>query len=56
MTYRPKGMSQQQCADLAGVSRDTVIRYENGKNVSIDVENAILKACGKKKVVTDIES
>jgi transcriptional regulator with XRE-family HTH domain len=56
MTYRPKGLTQQQCADLAGVSRDTVVRYEKGENVSIDVESAILKACGKRKVIIDIDS
>ena len=56
MKHRPKGMSQQQCADKANVSRDTVSRYERGENVSIEAENAILKVCGKKKVVTDINS
>ena len=54
MTHRPKGLTQKQCADLAGVSRDTVIRYEKGENVSIDAENAILKACGKRKIIIDI--
>lgn len=56
MNHRPKGVSQAECAKLAGVSRDTVLRYENGENVSIHAVQAILKVCGKKLVVTDINS
>jgi transcriptional regulator with XRE-family HTH domain len=56
MKHRPKGMTQKQCAYKAGVNVDTVSRYERGENVSIEVEAAILKACGKKKVITDINS
>lgn len=54
--YRPKGMTQADCAIKADVSMDTLSRYERGLNVSVESENAILKVCGKKKVVTDINS
>ena len=56
MNHRPKGLTQRDIAKLAGVTRKTVNKYENGGNVSVETENAILKACGKKKVVTDIDS
>lgn len=56
MNYRPKGMTQERLCELTELSRDTICRYEKGKNVSIQAENKILAACGKKKVVTDINS
>ena len=55
MNHRPKHLTQAQCAELAEVTRDTVGRYERGENVSIESEMKILKACGKRKVIIDID-
>ena len=56
MKHRPKGMTMKDCAELAGISRQTVSKIEKGVNVHESSRKAYLKACGKKDVTTDINS
>jgi len=56
MKHRPKGMTQADCAAMAGITRQTVAKIERGESVRSDNRKAYLKACGKKDVTTDINS
>jgi DNA-binding XRE family transcriptional regulator len=38
------GLSAQQLADLAGVGRSTVVRFEDGENVELDTQMKIVAA------------
>ncbi len=56
MNHRPKGTSQTVCAELAGITRQTVAKIERGESVHESSRKAYLKVCGKKDVTTDINA
>ena len=47
MNHRPKHLTQAECAKIARISRDIVIRIEAGKNTTLESFKAYLDACGK---------
>lgn len=56
MKHRPKGMTQADCAELAGITRQTVAKIERGENVRESSRKSYLKVCGMKDVTTNINS
>lgn len=47
------GLTQQQLATRVGVTRQTVIDVEHGKNVSLYIVMGVLAALGKALKITD---
>ena len=39
-------MTQQDLGDKSGISRNSIVRYENGSPPPIDVFEILLEACG----------
>lgn len=44
--YQPRRLSQKQLADMLGVHRETVARWEAGRKVDLDFLDAVVKTTG----------
>ncbi len=53
INHRPKHLTQAECAKLANISRDIVIRIESGKNTSLESFKKYLDVCNKEMVIID---
>lgn len=46
------GLSQQDLADKSGVPKSTIVRIENGNNVSIETLAKLASAMGKRLIIS----
>lgn len=44
--YQPRRLSQQQLADMLGVRRETVARWETGRPVDLDFVDKVVEKTG----------